>query len=296
MSKKANPAAIGLFVLVAVVIAALALAVLGSGKLFKETRTFVLFFDSSLSGLDVGAPVELRGVRVGSVTRIHLRYDTDHGTVSTPVYVEFLPDSFQMQGERAEGKGMKYHIERGLRAQLQPQSLITGKLKIALVDKPDSEIRLVGADPETEEIPTIPTLSESIAQGLEKLPFIQIVENLDKSMASLAQFAQSGALTNAADRINEMVSEIQTLATTVNRELPNVLESTRKNADQFLEVQKDINGILEEIKLVLADRSPERQQYLSTMRSIEDASTALRDLLAYLQLHPEALITGKKEN
>ena len=72
MSKKANPAAIGVFVLAALAIAAGALVVLGSGKLFRESMRIVAFFEGSLSGLDVGAPVELRGVRVGTVTRILL--------------------------------------------------------------------------------------------------------------------------------------------------------------------------------------------------------------------------------
>ena len=296
MSKKANPAIIGAFVLVALGIAAIALALLGSGKFFEDRRKVVMFFDSSLSGLDVGAPVEFRGVRIGTVTQIILRYDTDHGTVLTPVYVEFFPDSFQRQGRLIEGKGIAYHVEQGMRAQLQPQSLITGKLKISLVDRPGTAIRLTGADPEVEEIPTIPTLTESVAQGLEKLPFVQIVENLDKSMASLSAFTESGALTSAAHRVDSALTQIEALTKTANDRLPMVLDSARQNADQFLEVQKDLNGILEELKLVLADRSPERQQYLSTMRSIEDASIALRDLLAYLQLHPESIITGKKEN
>jgi paraquat-inducible protein B len=295
MSKKANPTAIGFFVLAALVVAAAALAFLGSGKLFTETRTFVLFFDSSLSGLDVGAPVEYHGVRVGSVTRIFLQYDTSASTVLTPVYIEMERDRMTYKGDEQQAKSIEYHVQQGLRAQLQPQSLVTGKLKIMMVDKPGSELRLVGGDPETAELPTIPTLTESLAAKIEALPLSEIIVNLNKSVEAIAQFTASGDLTNAMARVNGILEEVHMLASNVNAALPSVLQSAKLNADQFLRVQDDISGVLEEMKQLMATRSPERQQFLQTMRGMEDAALALRDLLAYLQLHPEALITGKKE-
>jgi paraquat-inducible protein B len=296
MSKKANPAAIGAFVLAAMTIAAVALAVLGTGKLFKEAARFVMFFDSSLSGLDVGAPVECRGVRVGSVTRILLQYDTADGTLKTPVYINLEPDRMQFTGPHKRGRGMDYHIQHGMRAQLQAQSLITGKLKIMLVDEPDSKLRLVGGDPDTPEIPTIPMLKESIVDSIEALPLADIVRNLNKSMESIAALTSSGELTNALARLNGVLQNVDILTSNVNQRLPNVLAATQKNADQFLQVQSDISAVLGEIKRVMTVRSPERQQTIMTMRSMEEAAVALRDLLAYLQLHPEAILTGKKEN
>ena len=77
MSKKANPTVIGVFVVAALAIAVAAIVTLGSGKLFKQTETFVMYFESSLSGLDVGAPVELQGVRIGEVSNGY-RYSIWH--------------------------------------------------------------------------------------------------------------------------------------------------------------------------------------------------------------------------
>lgn len=263
MSKKANPATIGAFVLVALAIAAGALVVLGSGRLFRESMHFVAYFDGSLSGLDVGAPVELRGVRVGSVSRILLEYDTDTGTVTTPVYVELEPDKFHYRGSETAGRGMKYHIGQGLRMQLQPQSLITGKLKIMMVNKPGTEARLTGLDPETTEIPTIPRLTESIAHSIEDLPLADIVRNLDTSVAAIASLATSSQITNTLASMNEVMARMD-----------------------------DMMG---EIDRMMAAHSPERQQTMAAMRSLEEAGISLRDFLNYLQLHPEALISGKKE-
>ncbi len=69
---KASPRSIGLFVIGAIVLILGAIAVLGSGNLFKTTYRFVSYFDGSVAGLDPGAPVKLRGVRIGQVREIRL--------------------------------------------------------------------------------------------------------------------------------------------------------------------------------------------------------------------------------
>ncbi len=294
MSKQANPATIGAFVLAGLVMAASALAILGSGKLFKESQQFVLYFDSSLSGLDVGAPVECRGVRIGTVTRITLDYDTANGNLSTPVYIQLEADRIHFTQDK-RGRGMDYHIAQGMRAQLQSQSLITGKLKIMLVNEPGTPLRLVGGDPRTPEIPTIPMLSETIANTIEELPLPEIIRNLNRTMESVAHYTSSGDMTNAIARLASILQQMDQLASGLNRHLPQVLSSAQQNADQFLSVQQEAGAVIREIKDILARNSAERQQINTTLRSMEDAALALRDFLAYLQLHPESLITGKKE-
>lgn len=296
MSKKANPALIGAFVVSALAVAVAALLVLGSGKFFKETHEYVLFFDGSLSGLDVGAPVECRGVRIGSVTRIQLQYDTATSSICTPVYIALEAGSLDVKGPEKVSKSMEFHIERGLRAQLQPQNLITGKLKIMLVENSKIPAQFIGGDPAVEEIPTIPMLSERIAENISKLPLADIVLNVNKSMESLAQFTSSSDLTNSTAKLAEILKQVDNLTAALNSGLPGVLETVKSNADQFQIMQRDVSMTLGELNTVLDSHSPERQQLLLTMRSIEDASLAMRDFLAYLQLHPESLISGKKED
>ena len=69
MSKQPNVTIIGAFVAGAVFLVITGLLVFGSGKFFSQTKKFVLFFEGSVKGLNVGAPVDFRGVRVGSVTQ-----------------------------------------------------------------------------------------------------------------------------------------------------------------------------------------------------------------------------------
>jgi len=88
MSRKVNKTVIGLFVVGALVLLIIGIVVFGSGVLFKRTNKFVLYFDGSVKGLSVGAPVMFRGVSIGTIRDISLIYDSKAGTIMLPVIVE----------------------------------------------------------------------------------------------------------------------------------------------------------------------------------------------------------------
>ena len=83
-----NQAVIGAFVVGAVVLAVVGVIVFGSGKMFQEVDKYVLYFEGSVKGLNVGAPVTFRGVKIGSVTGISLRANPENLEVRIPVVIE----------------------------------------------------------------------------------------------------------------------------------------------------------------------------------------------------------------
>ncbi|MDD5708152.1 MAG: MlaD family protein [Kiritimatiellae bacterium] len=295
MSGKANPAAIGAFVLAGAAIAVGALIALGTFNFTKHASRHVIFFESSLSGLDVGAPVEYRGVRIGQVSSIALEYNPRTRAVLIPVCVDLEDALFKYVDARADTLALKDHVQQGLRAQLQAQNLLTGKLKVMLVDKPGTPIRLVGAYPGVPEIPAIPTLVENISHSIEKLPLARIAANIDVSMKQIAELASSGELTNAVLLLSGALIELKSLSHRLNADLPAVLDTVRQNGDSLLRAQTDLEVLLKDLHEMLAAGSPERQQAAMTLRSLEDAANSLRNLIDYLQVHPEALLSGKKE-
>src|SRR5437660_4018538 len=137
MPKRPSSAAIGMFVIGSIVLAVSALAVLGSGTLFKKSHKFICFFRGSLNGLNVGAPVKVRGVQIGSVAEIRLRLDPSDGRFkaergvlgSLPVILDV--DESQLTARGGTGEALKPEelngmIKHGLRAQLGTESLLTG--------------------------------------------------------------------------------------------------------------------------------------------------------------------------
>ncbi|MEE8506260.1 MAG: MlaD family protein, partial [Kiloniellales bacterium] len=188
MAKKADPKKIGAFVVGAAVLVVVGLVVFASGQFFAKTRTFVLFFESSVGGLNVGAPVNFRGVRVGSVKDIVLRYNLGDDSLLIPVYVEFEPG--RIEGVDLERpKSAKQLIERGLRAQLGMQSFVTGQLSVEFDFHPGSPVRLAGAEIEYPELPTLPSdmakLKATITRVAEKvsaLPLEEIIGEVTRTV------------------------------------------------------------------------------------------------------------------
>src|SRR5215471_17776495 len=88
MNKKMSPAMIGAFVLGAIALIVIAILVFGSGRLFRQTRDFVLYFDNSVNGLRVGAPVKFKGVEIGSVKDIRLLLEKGADVSKIPVIIE----------------------------------------------------------------------------------------------------------------------------------------------------------------------------------------------------------------
>jgi paraquat-inducible protein B len=197
MARKTNPKLIGGFVLGAIALVIVGALAFGGGQFLKPKAPAVLFFQGSLSGLDIGSPVTFRGVKVGTVTDMIIKYDVTKQVLRIPVRIQLDLDKFQIvSGERNPEKNINELVARGLRAQLQSVSLVTGQTGINFDFHPDTPVRLVGAEPGAKELPTIPSdidLLKANVSGLlakiSKLPLEQIssqmldvVQSADKMM------------------------------------------------------------------------------------------------------------------
>ncbi len=171
MARQARKTVIGGFVVGAVALAAVAILVFGSGKFFQKRLMLVMFFDGSITGLSIGSPVKFRGVRVGQVTKIAAVFDPKDVSITIPVYIEVDPKSLIVSGSEDAWSALstnKFYeplLEKGLKARLDIESLITGQLYINMDFYPDRATRLLGLDPRYPEIPTIPSLQDQILHG-----------------------------------------------------------------------------------------------------------------------------------
>jgi len=185
MSKKSNKTLIGAFVIGAVVLLALSLVVFGSGKFFRRTNKYVLFFDDSVKGLAIGAPVTFRGVKIGTVKDVSLVYDPGTRFAFIPVIIETEPDRIKGSPLKRNRENIQILVNTGLRAQLETLSFLTGQLAVALDFFPDKPARLRGLMKEYPEIPTIPSPLGELQKNIGDIPLKDISLDLQESMHSL---------------------------------------------------------------------------------------------------------------
>src|SRR3954466_4770999 len=92
MKTKFNPTVVGAFVIGGFALLIVALLSFGGGSFFSKPQQFVVYFDESIHGLDKGLPVKLRGVRIGRVTSLNIRYDEKSNKSVAAVICEFSKD------------------------------------------------------------------------------------------------------------------------------------------------------------------------------------------------------------
>lgn len=232
MSKKANPARIGAFVVGAVALVVAGILVFGSGRFFKEVHRYVAYFEGSVKGLNVGAPVVFRGVRIGQVTNIGLQLNTEDLSVWIPVHFEIEGGRFETVGpsEKPSDKRLRdVLIERGLRAQLQLQSLVTGQLMIELDMHPGTPVRLVGVHERgVTEVPTIPTKFQQLSQAIDQIPLAEIAETVKTAFDSMKEFIDSGDAKEGATSLMGTLEETRRLVRHLNERLDPMLDSVEE--------------------------------------------------------------------
>ena len=166
MSDKPHTVAIGAFVLGALLIG-ITFVIFALGSNFGQTReTVVMVFDGSVKGLNVGAPVALRGVQIGQVTRVELMLNGDSLDLIMLVEAQVSGENIKRLGSDTKDVTDAL-IARGLRAQLKTQSLLTGLLYIQLDFHPDKPPVLADLKSEYTQIPTIPTEMDELISALE---------------------------------------------------------------------------------------------------------------------------------
>ena len=209
MGSKISPTVIGAFVVGALICIVAGVLLFGGGKFFKEKLPYVLFFDSSVEGLNVGAPVIFRGVQVGQVSEISAIIDPQAFTLVIRVKVELVRGSVHTMGGPVQdsSKAIEGLIQKGVRASLRMQSFVTGVLYVAFDFNPDTPIRRLGLDPTYPELPTIPSdldqLKSTIQQALgdlKKLPLDTLLSEV------LALFKRANSLLELPEVKQALVS------------------------------------------------------------------------------------------
>ena len=254
----------------------------------------VLYFDESVRGLDIGAPVEFWGIEMGQVIDVKLVYDDKIKNFRIRVLVEMETKRFYEAGFVGDDadriKMIENLLKRGFRAQLETGNLLTGKQVVKLDFFPDAEPAALAYEGSYDVFPTVPTAMEEIStkfmrilEKIDSLPIEQIGKDLRDTIHGAKQIAESPEILEAIRNLNTTLQEthllVSDLRTKVTPEISAVLEEAQQslaNADQMLNAD-----------------SPLQVNMNSALEEITAAARSLRLLMDYLERHPESLLRGK---
>lgn len=244
MTQKASNKLIGAFIVGALLLVLSAIMVFGSGRFFTETERYVLFFQGSVKGLNVGSPVLFRGVKIGSVVKVVLEADIENLDIRIPVVIEIEPGKFKLVGGSKRlirdddvDDALDQLVRLGLRGQLQSLSLVTGQLVVELDFHKDSEIKLVGVHTEYPEIPTVPSPIEQLAETFKKFPLQKMAKKLMSALDGLDALLTSPELQGAIKDLSQALKSTNRLVSTVEARVDPVadeVEATVRDARKLV--------------------------------------------------------------
>ena len=330
MSKQANPFAIGAFLVGALILLTAGVMIFGGSDFFKDKKRFVIFFDSALNGLNVGAPVKLQGVQIGNVNEISLVMDSATGRIFKPVVIEIDPAllqdlSVQQSGGHSKKQRMQdaqRMIDAGLKGRLETQSLLTGLLYVDLNFYSDKPINLVKLDYKNlPELPSVPTTvdeirntADEIFNRVRQLPLEEITKNMADTLDSMHGLLESDNTKKSMAALAKSLQETQRLMSSLNDQIGplmvnanSALTETRttlqdfnkellpvlKAAEQSLNAAtKVMEGSQNALTAVETMAAPDAQLG-QTLVEMRNAARSLKDLTESLERRPESLIYGK---
>jgi paraquat-inducible protein B len=330
MKTKINPAVVGAFVLGAFAIGIIALLALGSLSLFSKPERFMAYFDESISGLDEGSPVKLRGVRVGHVVGISIRYDRATNKSVAAVLCELnrgsITDEHGASLDISDREALQALVDRGLRAQLEVLGLATGLLFVELdfldpAKHPDTsnttEVKYVVVPSAPSDLAEFRASATTLLAKMQEIDFKGLstelknllvetrlrIEGVDfKGLA--AQWKRTGESVDALARSPDALRSFENLNKTLE-----VLRSSIVRLDTQVDANgKDLQATLVQAKAALESFNAaavsakgfiSAQQGFSTdtsraLERVADAAESVQRLADFLERNPNALVSGRK--
>jgi paraquat-inducible protein B len=266
-------------------------------RVYLDKQRYLLIFGGSVRGLNIGAPVLLRGIKVGQVLDVQLKFDVDQLDFYIPVLIEIEPERIGFPDgdarERVLAKDpdiLDQLVAAGMRAQLKTGSLLTGQLYVELDFHKDAPPARLTQRGDYRVVPTMPTPLEAITTKVNRIlakvdafPIDTIGSDLSATLAGAREVVDSAELKNSLTELEQTLRQLRKLSATLDDDIAPGLSSSLQEAQQAL---KNVNGLI-------APDAPLNAETVRTMRDLSAAARSIRALADYLERHPEALIQGK---
>lgn len=325
--KKNTSFRIGAFIVGAIALIFLALLFFSGGDLFSQKERVVMYFEGSVQGLQVGAPIKLKGVILGEITDIQINFDSNangHKNNSAKNIVTAVTGDLTLKRISREGTDVSLDffeeaISNGLRAQLNFQSFLTGLLYVELDFFPDTPATLYGFRKNDLELPTVATGFEELTKNLQEINLKGLVNNLDQLTLHLNQIVKSGVIEQtlgsvklAADsfahtsntmgqdvsllskNLSRTSSQLDQLLVTLNQQTPQVTHEVRASMVQLQKSLIELDKASNSVQQSFSEDAPLVNQLTETLDEVSRSAQAFRTLSETIDQQPEAFLRGKK--
>ena len=310
-----------MFVMAASIIAVAAVMVFGAAKFFSRTENFISFFSESVNGLDVGAPLKYKGVKIGKVEGIFI--SSSKNIKESSVSVVYSIDIDQLR--RKTGTDFKDYsdwmdeqIAEGLRAKLNYQSIVTGMLYIELdfiADKGEKYDLKYGGT-RFKEIPAAKSGLSELAKGFEKTmadvakidfaaigqnvhsAIVKVNEKLDgidaKAISDSAVSALKGVDELARNKdVAESIKKLDALLSDSDALVNDARAELKKFSASGTSIMARLDEVLRNVNSVVAPQSPLRYQIAVLLKTMNESMSYISNFTDYLQRNPNSLLRGK---
>lgn len=332
MARNANPTLIGGFVVGGLALATAAVFAFSGLDPFAEETSYVAYFESSVTGLDPGAPIRFHGVRVGRVSDVHAVYDIDSLDIMIPVTLTFEPGTVRLKddvtiedvqhGTRIEGSrdALDHMIRNGLRAELTMDSILTGKLYVALDYFPDERERYVneGRVP-LPEFPTTQSNLDKLLMSIEELPIEDMINDMAETIVAVRELVSSPKIVEVLDKLSVALDQVEPLSVSLRTTLDEVGRLAANVNNEVVPVTGDIRTMVttieESVVTLTASAETALAEAIEALEPLDqtfgndyqilyrvqqlliemtEATRTVRNLTDHLVRHPESLLQGKK--
>jgi paraquat-inducible protein B len=328
---KLSPTVVGVFVIGAIALGVVALLSFGGLHFFSQPQRFVVYFDESVHGLDLGSAVKLRGVRIGHVVDLNVRYEAKSNRSQVAVICELsrdiLTDARGVPIDVSDRTALQILIDRGLRAKLGVVGLATGLLYVELNFVDPAEYPVSNAGIAGEKYAVVPAMPSAISEyqasltmilsNLKKVDFGGLADDV-KKLLSTAQKQLDGAdvkglVSNWKDAgvaVKDLASspDAKQAFANLNSAITDLRGVLAKVDTQVTPAGENLNATLKEAKASLerfnaaaasAQHFIEAQSWVGdqgvqTLQELGDAAESVRRLADFLERDPNALLVGKK--
>jgi paraquat-inducible protein B len=269
---------------------------------YQKNVPVVTYFQSSVSGLGRGSPVQIFGIQLGTVTDVRLILDPTANRIRARVAFEIQPERVLSQSELLRGTDPRdvtaSLVRQGMRAVLESSNFVTGQKAISLEFVPNAPDANLGQEGESLLMPSqgggldnITSSISDIATKLDKIPFEDIGKNLDGLLASANQTIGGPDLHNALQKLSATMTDVQHLVHNADRGMTPVLQKLPKISEDLQQAVAKANAALGEGGY--GSNSDFQRNMSRLLDQVNDAARSIRLLADFLDRHPEALIRGR---